>query len=242
MKKIRIGIDLDHVIRDINRQIVKFYQRDFDETIDVDEVNMKSDVLNDVCHFNSKKELYEFLYENYSLELYGHANQMKRTLSRDLNQWLYNLTDQEEYDVDVFFFSMKEYNLTIQSTYFFLSKIGSRVRKMIFPMTEDELMEYGDIFITADTQVVKKAHECGKGVIVVRMDFNEGVSDIADWVLEDFNEFLECDDKLTKINNILNNKKTCQNTSTKKTTIVSYLTSTLSWISSLIRTRKGHRM
>jgi hypothetical protein len=235
MEKIRIGIDLDHVIRDINRQIVKFYQRDFDETIEVDEVNMKGDVLNEVCHFSSKKELYEFLYENYSLELYGHANQIKRTLSRDLNQWLYNLTNQEDFDVDVFFFSMKEYNLTIQSTYFFLSKIGSRVRKMIFPKTEDELMEYGDIFITADSDVVRKSKECGKGAIVVKMDFNEDVRSEADWVVEDFNEFLECDDKLTKINYILNNKETCK----KKKLECSFLTSTLSWISSLIRRKKG---
>ena len=29
MKKIRIGIELNHVIRNINKQIVKYYQQDY---------------------------------------------------------------------------------------------------------------------------------------------------------------------------------------------------------------------
>ena len=39
MKKIRIGIELNHVIRNINKQIVKYYQQDYDESIDLDEVD-----------------------------------------------------------------------------------------------------------------------------------------------------------------------------------------------------------
>ena len=39
MEKIRIGIDLDHVIRDINRQIVKYYQQDFDVTFEETDIN-----------------------------------------------------------------------------------------------------------------------------------------------------------------------------------------------------------
>ena len=45
MKKIRIGIELNHVIRNINKQIVKYYQQDYDESIDLDEVDYKDDVL-----------------------------------------------------------------------------------------------------------------------------------------------------------------------------------------------------
>ena len=203
-KKIRIGIDLDHVIRDINRQIVKFYQRDIDESIDVDEVNMKSDVLNTVCHFSSK-------YEDYPLEIFGHAGQMNRNLSRDINQWLVDLTNQEEYDVDIFFFSMKEFNLTIPSGYFFLSKIGSRVRKVIYPKSLDELKEYGDAFVTAYEETAEYLKNNKKCVIFIKMDFNNPSKTKSDFVYGDLKEFLDDNNKLNKISNILKNKKECQN-------------------------------
>lgn len=220
MKKIRIGIELDHVIRDINKQIVKYYQMDFDDSIDVDEVNYKDDVLQTVCHFNSRKEVIEFLYENYPLEIFGHAPQIKRTLSRDLNAWLKDLTNQEKYDVEIFFYSLKEYDITIQSSYFFLSKIGSRVRKTIFPKSISELSEYGDIFITANNDVVKGVN---KPTILIKMDFNKVSEKEAKLVYKNFDVFLNDDNKLNKIAEITNIKW-------KKSITKSLLT----WMQSLI--------
>lgn len=233
MEKIRIGIDLDHVIRDINRQIVKYYQQDFDESIDIDEVDLKDDVLKTICKFDSRKELEVFLYEDYPLEIFGHAGQMSRNLSRDLNKWLQDLTNQEEYDVEIFFFSLKEFNLTIQSSYFFLSKIGSRVRNAIFPKSIKELEQYGDIYVTANTNVAKELKQSGKGVVFVRMNFNEEGEQYSDIVVSEFREFLDYEDKLNKIINIF--KNTCQNRKKEK----SLWTSMLSWISSLLRMKKG---
>jgi len=207
MQKIRLGIDLDHVIRNINRQIVKYYQKDFDESIDIDEVDMKDDVLRDVCHFETKGEMMRFLYEDYPLEVFGQAPQIDRNLSRDINMWMADLTNQEEYDVEIFYFSMKEYNLTLQSTYFFLSKIGSRVRKVVFPKTEDELMQYGDVFITANPDVAKEAKDNDKGVVFVRMNFNrEGEKD-SDWTVDSLREFLDTEDKLKKVANLVKTDK-----------------------------------
>ena len=204
MQKIRLGIDLDHVIRNINRQIVKYYQKDFDESIDIDEVDMKDDVLRDVCHFETKGEMMRFLYEDYPLEVFGQAPQIDRNLSRDLNMWMADLTNQEEYDLEVFYFSMKEYNLTLQSTYFFLSKIGSRVRKVVFPLSEDELMQYGDVFVTANPDVAKTAKDNDKGVVFVKMNFNKEGEKYSDWTVEDFREFMNTEDKLNKVANIVN--------------------------------------
>lgn len=207
MQKIRIGIDLDHVIRNVNRQIVKYYQKDFDESIDIDEVDMKDDVIRTVCHFETKGEINRFLYEDYPLEVFGQAPQVDRNLSRDLNKWISDLTNQEEYDVDIFFFSMKEYNLTIQSSYFFLSKIGSRVRKVVFPVNLDELMQYGDFFITANTDVAKVAFSDGKGVAFVKMNFNGEGEKFSSWVIDGFREFLDCDDKLSRVANTIKKNK-----------------------------------
>jgi hypothetical protein len=237
--KIRIGIDLDHVIRDINRQIVKYYQRDIDDNIDIDDVDYKDDVIKTVCHFGSKAEIIKFLYEDYPLEVFGHAGQVSRNLSRDLNMWLYDLTNQEKYNVDVFFFSTKEDSLTIQSSYFFLAKIGSRVRKVYFPCTMSELATYGDVFITADSDLASSLKKDGKSVIFVKMNYNQIGENYADWVIDGFREFLDEEKKLDKINNILKNKKKqCQEQNKEK----SFWTSMLSWISSLIPKRKGTRI
>ena len=107
-KKIRVGIELNHVIRDINKQIAKYYQQEYDESIDLDEIDYKEDVLNKICNFQSEKDRIDFMYENYPLEIFGHANQVTRTLSRDLNSWIIDLTNQEEYEVEIFFYSLKE--------------------------------------------------------------------------------------------------------------------------------------
>ena len=52
---------------------------------------------------------------------------------------------------------MNESELSIQSTYFFLSKIGARVRMMFFPQSADELYDMCDIVITANKEVVEGA-------------------------------------------------------------------------------------
>ena len=173
-------------------------------------------------------EKIEFLYEQYPLEVYGHANQMDRNLSRDLNAWLKNLTNQEEYDVDVFFYSLKEYDITIQSSYFFLSKIGSRVRKVVFPKSIDELKEYGDVFITSNNDVLKNIK---KPTILIKMNFNEPSDEETQIVYDDFREFLNDEDKLNKISKVLD--ITCQ-----KNAKNSLWTSIRSWISSFVQKRK----
>ena len=233
-QKIRIGIDIDHVIRDINRQIVKYYQKDYDESIDIDNVDLKCDVIKDVCSFETKRDYEMFLYEDYPLEIFGHAGQVTRNISRDLNKWLQDLKNQEDYDVEIFLFSMKEFNLTIQSTYFFLSKIGSRVRKVIFPESLDELSSYGDIFITAYPETAKFMKKKNKGVILVKMSFNDSSEKYSDMTMNEFSEFLESNDKLEKISNIISKNKTCQ-TKNKRNT---FWTSIWSWISSFLQTKK----
>lgn len=234
MEKIRIGIDLDHVIRDINRQIVKYYQKDIDNSIDLDEVDYKDDVMENVCHFKSRKQKDLFLYEEYPLEVFGHAGQVDRNLSRDLNFWIEELTNQEEYDVEIFFFSMKEYKLTIQSSYFFLSKIASRVRKVIFPKSINELSLNGDVFITAYSDNAKSLKKDGKKVIFIDTNFNKDGVKYSDLEYTSFREFLDDKEKLHKITNITGK---CH----EKNKAKSLLTLMLSWISSSLPTRKGRQ-
>ena len=39
---ITIGIELNYVLRDINKQIIKYYSKEFDPSIDIDEIEIKN--------------------------------------------------------------------------------------------------------------------------------------------------------------------------------------------------------
>lgn len=231
MKLIRVGIDLDYVIRDINRQIVKYYQKEYNTSFDLDNIDYSDDVLKTICKFKSKKEKCIFLYEQYPLEIFGHAGQVDRFLSRDLNFWLDRLKNQEEYDVEVFFYSMKEYNITIQSSYFFLSKIGSRVRKVIFPENYDELADFGDVFITSYLDNANELNKREKPVILINTKMNGSSEDYSVMNYGSFREFLDDKDNL---NNIIKIKYTWREIKKKK----SFLTWIKSWILSLTKTKR----
>ena len=58
---IRIGIELNGVIRNINKQILKYYQKDIDNTLDLDLVDEKDDPFK-WAKFDSNKDKNEFIY------------------------------------------------------------------------------------------------------------------------------------------------------------------------------------
>lgn len=219
-KHIRVGIELNHVMRNINKQIAKFYQKDFDDTIDLDELDYKDDILHEVCHFGSDEEVVDFLYSEYPYEVFGEAPECDRMLSRDVNFWIKDMLNQEEYDVEVFYYSMKEFDLTIQSSLFFLSRIGARVREVRMPRNYDELHELGDVFITADPKV---AQFKDKGKIVIKNNFNQEAVKNADLVYESMRDFLNEDKKLEKVTECLKEKNNNQESHGLWTWIISHL-------------------
>jgi hypothetical protein len=206
-KTIRLGIELNHVIRNVNKQILKYYQKDIDDSIDIDDIDYTSDVINDICHFKNKEEIISFLYEDYPFEVYGSADQFDRYLSRDLNAWIQQLTNQEDYNIDIFFFSMKEGAITIQSSYFFLSKIGSRVRKTIFPKSCEELANAGDIFIVSSKDIIDYLYcKNNKTVIAIKTEMNKKAISRANKIYDSFRDFLNDSNKLDILANLMGYK------------------------------------
>jgi hypothetical protein len=150
---IRIGIELNDVIRNINKQILKYYQKDIDPSLDLDEVDEKDDVFK-YAKFDSNKDKNEFIYIDYPYEIFGCAKTMTKDLPVEINNWLNELTNYEDDNVEIYFYSLNEESLTIQSSFFFLSKIGTRVRKIIFPRDLNDLTKDTDVIITANKKIV----------------------------------------------------------------------------------------
>jgi len=176
---ITIGIELNHVVRNINKQIAKYYIKEYAQDVDLDEVDTDDDVLKHFAKFNSKHEMSTFIYESYPYEIFGCAQTMERGLSIDITNWLTDISNIEDKDIRIMFYSLHEEALTIQSTYFFLSKIGTRVRKVVFPQNVEELWDECDVIITANNEIFEHEVPNGKKVILINRPFNADVKDKA---------------------------------------------------------------
>lgn len=150
---IKIGIELNNVVRNVNKQILKYYQKDIKPELDIDDIDEKDDVFK-YAKFDSLTDKNEFIYIDYPFEIFGSAKPMDKELPMLMNNWLSELTNYEDDEVEVSFFSLNEEALTIQSSYFFLSKIGTRVRKIVFPKDIDEIKNDYDVIITGNKEVI----------------------------------------------------------------------------------------
>ena len=174
-----IGVELNHVVRNINKQILKYYAKEFDPSMDWEELDDKVDVIEKYTNFKSKFEKNNFIYIDYPYEIFGCANTMEKKLAVRITNWLSDITNIEDEDIRIIFYSLDEDALTIQSTYLFLSKIGARVRKVIFPKTIDELWEECDAVITARNEFFERETPEGKKVVLINRDFNKEHKDEA---------------------------------------------------------------
>lgn len=174
---LRIGIELNDVVRNINKQYLKYYQKVMDNSLDIDEIDDKEDVL-PMLKFENAKQRDEFIYTDYPYEIFGCADTMEKNLAATMRIWVQRLTDIEDEDVKCSLYGLYEGGLTIQSTYFFLSKLGTRVRKVFFPVKTDEVWEECDVIITANEKFFENLPE-GKKIVLINREKNKEFKDKA---------------------------------------------------------------
>jgi len=163
---IKIGIELNGVIRNVNKQILKYYQKDIDSSIDLDEIDEKDDVFK-YAKFDSNKSKNEFIYIDYPYEIFGCAKTIDKDLPVEINNWMVEMTNREDEEFMIVYYSLNEEYLTIQSSYFFLSKIGTRVREVFFPRDINEIWNRCDVVITANDDVLKAKPSGKKSVKII---------------------------------------------------------------------------
>ncbi len=176
---ITIGVELNHVVRNVNRQLLKYYQKEFDPSLDVDEIDDRVDVIGKYMKFRSKKEKNDFIYIDYPYEIFGCAGTSEKKLAVKITNWLVNVSNIEDEDIRIVFYSLNEEALSIQSTFFFLSKIGARVRKVFFPKNVKEVWDECDVVITANNQMFEEEIPENKKIILINREFNEKNKDKA---------------------------------------------------------------
>lgn len=190
----KLAIDLNDVVRDYSRNFVKYFKKGINHAFDEDNVEFYTNDMLQLLPFSSEEQYRRFVYEDYPFELYGKCPAVEQNLPRDLNEWL-EFTLPED-DVDVIFVSPMECDLTIQSTFSFLAKIGSRVREVYFPIDSTTVWDKCDALITANPRFFNNKLE-NKKIIKISKDYNK--ENDADLTYDSLSEIINDNDFLNKL-------------------------------------------
>jgi hypothetical protein len=145
--------------------------------------------------FANKSELNHFLYKNCSLEVFGHADQVKENLFVKFNNFVMDIEDEEEHEL---FIVSRENNASIPATLFFLSKVLSKVRNIKFVKEYEDVWDGMDVIISANPTTIESKPE-GKILIKINQPYNKHLN--GDYNVDDVESILQTD-ALNKLLNI----------------------------------------
>jgi hypothetical protein len=154
----RIAIDLNGVLRDTLGKIEQVYDKFYitNEGNDSEfkyEINYPIDSLNLLNHFKfpSDDDLYNFLYNEHPMEIFGHAPSVEYTVMNDLNDFYLDMRDNH----DIIIVS-DEIGKSKPATLFFLSKFSCLIENIKFysEQTKNEMIKSIDVLLTANPNLL----------------------------------------------------------------------------------------
>ena len=192
----RIGIEINGVLRDTIGKFSQVYEKHMIEnddepskTYELDlsgntqentiedefEYKMISDVtsLDLINHFSFKDndELYSFMYEDFVMQIFGHAGSTETFTFNELNDFYINFRD--EYEILIV---SDEMGRSKPASLFFLSKFGCLVENIKFysNSTLQNLWDSLDILVSANPKLIENAPK-HKTIIKYETQYNENV-------------------------------------------------------------------
>lgn len=138
--------------------------------------------------FQNKEELYSFMYEEYTMELFGHAPSTEMNTFNVLNDLYYELRDQFELTI-----VSDEIGKSKPASLFFLAKFGCLLEKVIFysEITKKNMWDSVDVLITANPELILNKPE-DKTVIKFITNYNKNINcDFEISTLSDFKLLLK---------------------------------------------------
>jgi len=159
----KIGIDVNNVVRDTLRRIEQIYEKWYienpyfsDETDDfeykiispVNTLDLKSHLA-----FKNDEHLYEFLYTEHTMEIFGHAGSVEYSTFHDLNDFYFEMRDNHE-----IILVSDEIGKSKPATLFFISKFGCLVENVSFysEQTKNLLWDKVDVLLTANPSLISE--------------------------------------------------------------------------------------
>jgi hypothetical protein len=176
----KIGVELNGVLRDTLKKIQQEYEKwyienPFKEESDFDyKVITDLTTLNIIEHlsFKDEDELYNFLYKEHTMEIFGHAGSVENSSMMDFNEFYLNMRD--EHDILIV---SDEMGKSKPASLFFISKFGCLVETVKFysKTTINSMWDSVDILLTANPQLLLN-HPEGKIVIKFNTSYNSDIN------------------------------------------------------------------
>jgi hypothetical protein len=177
----RIAIEINGVLRNTIGKIEQTYQKfyiDKTEGIEDDEsfkyeMNLPVTSLELKNHFEfpSNDDLYSFLYEEFPMEIFGHAQSTEYSSFNELNDIYLNLRDSHDLII-----VSDEIGKSKPASLFFLSKFGCLIEKVKFysNSTINSMWDEIDILLTSNPTLLLE-HPDDKIVIKYETEYNKHV-------------------------------------------------------------------
>jgi hypothetical protein len=213
----RIGIELNGVLRDTIEKFKQTYERylideeydeklktyeaidnneDYKEILNQVETPFKYEALSEVDSMDLSKhfafpnndELYNFMYQEFPMQIFGHAPSAEMTSFNDLNDLYIKLRD--EHDLLIV---SDEIGKSKPASLFFISKFGCLLEKVKFysNQTIKSMWDEVDVLLTANPDLLLN-HPQNKIVVKYETIYNKHVpSSYSISTLKDFDNVLE---------------------------------------------------
>jgi hypothetical protein len=178
----RIGIELNGVLRDTLKKIQQEYEkwyienpfREDEEDSFVYEVISDVTTLDIMSHlkFKDEDELYDFLYKEHTMEIFGHAGSTEVSSMMDFNEFYLDVRDNH----DILIVS-DEMGKSKPASLFFISKFGCLVETVKFysESTINSMWDSIDILLTANPKLLLNYPE-NKKVIKFNTTYNTDIN------------------------------------------------------------------
>jgi hypothetical protein len=198
--KFRIGFDINGVLRNTIGKIEQTYEKyyllktdgiDDEESFEY-EMNLPVTSLDLLDHFKfqNDEELYSFLYDEFAMEIFGHAQSAEYSTFNDLQQLYLNYRDENDLII-----VSDEISKSKPATLFFLSKFICQLEKIKFfsNLTINSMWDEIDILLTSNPSLLLNKPS-DKIVVKYVTDYNRDIE--SEHTITTLKEF---DDKLKQI-------------------------------------------
>ena len=193
----KIAIELNGVLRDTLKKIQQEYEKWYlNNPFKEDEEKSEYEVISDLTTLNISKhlkfkdedELYNFLYKEHTMEIFGHAGSVEISSMMDLNEFYLDMRD--NHDISIV---SDEIGKSKPASLFFLSKFGCLIEKVKFysESTIDSMWNEIDVLLTANPNLLLN-YPKDKKVIKFETEYNKQVdSELSITTLKELKNKLE---------------------------------------------------
>jgi len=175
----KIAIEINGVLRDTVKKIEQVYEKFYVENILNEERDFEYGIispitslkLSDHLKFKDDDELYEFLYTEHCMEIFGHAPSTEYNSFIDLNEFYVDFRDNHE-----ILLISDEIGKSKPATLFFLSKFGCQIEKIKFysSITLNSIWDDLDVLLTANPDLLLN-HPENKTLIKFNTTYNQEI-------------------------------------------------------------------